>query len=328
MAIDAAIIGAGSMGTALAQFISQNVREVFLFARRTEVVESINRERANKDYFPALRLRKNIRAFSMGELGNINEVQALILAVPSSSIREVADTLKEYPRDRIIISVAKGIEYPSLKTMSQVIAEETGNENVIAFSGATFADEIAYGRVAGVTLGIRNETPKPLLTRMFDGFGLDYSRDIETVELCGVLKNVYAIALGMWDSVMGGHNGHYAFLTLCFKEMNDILRVISSDEEIATKFCCFGDLNLTCNVDKSRNRTLGLMLGKKLVLPGGVRASVVLEGVKSAKAIKEVASRHAVHAPIAGFVSEVLEGRTEIDEEIYRVFKVATMKGR
>ncbi len=306
------IIGAGSMGTALAQSISTRVEEVTLYGRRQEVVDSVNHDRCNKSYFPGLRLNPNIHAKSISNSLDLADCEAIIITTPSSEVRSVVSIIRDELADTILITVAKGLEYPSLKTMSDIILEESKNPDIVSFSGPNFADEIAYGHIAGATVGTADTSLRATMSDLFGSFILDFSDDVRAVELCGVLKNVYAIGTGMWDSVYSNYNEHYTFLNMCYKEMCSFLNVISRDKNIFTKFCCFGDFNLTANVDKSRNRTLGLMIGKNIVKTPYLDSGVTFEGSKSVKGIIELADKHNIDMPIAKFVYDVLSGNNNI----------------
>jgi len=306
------IIGAGSMGTALAQSISNRVGEIVIYGRRQEVVDSINSDRCNRDYFPSLQLNPNIHARLISDRLDITDCEAIIIAVPSSEVRSIANTIGDELADTILIAISKGLEYPSLKTMSELIFEESKNPNIVCFSGPNFADEIAYGHVAGATIGTDNSSLRAMMSDLFSRFILDFSDDVRAVELCGVLKNVYAIGTGMWDSVYSNYNEHYTFLNMCYKEMCAFLKVISHDGDIFTKFCCFGDFNLTANVDKSRNRTLGLMIGKSIIKTPYLDSSVTFEGSKSVKGVVDLADKYNVNMPIANFVYDVLGGNNSI----------------
>jgi glycerol-3-phosphate dehydrogenase (NAD(P)+) len=306
------IIGAGSMGTALAQSISTRVEEVTLYGRRQEVADSVNHDRCNTSYFPGLRLNPNIRAKLISDSLDLADCEAIIIALPSSEVYSVVNTIWDELVDTTLITVAKGLEYPSLKTMSDIILEESKNPNIVSFSGPNFADEIAYGHIAGATVGTADTSLRATMSDLFGRFILDFSDDVRAVELCGVLKNVYAIGTGMWDSVYSNYNEHYTFLNMCYKEMCSFLNVISRDKNIFTKFCCFGDFNLTANVDKSRNRTLGLMIGKNIVKTPYLDSSVTFEGSKSVKGIIELADKHNIDMPIAKFVYDVLSGNDNI----------------
>ncbi|MDV4343095.1 NAD(P)-binding domain-containing protein [Methanoculleus sp. YWC-01] len=306
------VIGAGSMGTALAQSISTRVEEVILYGRRREVVDSVNNLRCNKNYFPSLHLNPNIRAKLTSDSLDLADCEAIIITIPSSEVRSAVNTIRDELSDTILITVAKGLEYPSLKTMSDVILEESKNPNIVSFSGPNFADEIVYGHLAGATIGTDNSSLREIMSDLFREFILDFSDDVRAVELCGVLKNVYAIGTGMWDSVYSNYNEHYMFLNMCYKEMCTFLREISRDKDIFTKFCCFGDFNLTANVDKSRNRTLGLMIGKNIIKTPYLDSGVTFEGSKSVKGIVELADRHNIDMPIAKFVYDVLSGNNNV----------------
>jgi glycerol-3-phosphate dehydrogenase (NAD(P)+) len=306
------VIGAGSMGTALAQSISTKAGEVVLYGRKQEVVDSINGDRYNKNYFPGLLLNPNIHARLISNGQDITKCDAIVIAVPSSEVRPVVSAISDGLADKILITVSKGLEYPSLKTMSEIIFEESKNPNIVCLSGPNFADEIAYGHIAGATVGVDDPSLRPTISGLFGEFILDFSDDVRAVELCGVLKNVYAIGTGMWDSVYSNYNEHYTFLNMCYKEMCAFLKVLSHDRDIFTKFCCFGDFNLTANVDKSRNRTLGLMIGKNIIKTPYLESGITFEGSKSVKGIIELANKHNVEMPITKFIYDVLDGNNDL----------------
>ena len=306
----AAIIGPGSFGTALAQAISRNVSDVYLFGRNEEIISSIKKNRINPKYYPQTELNPNIKAFNLAiDCDLLETADLVVFSVPSGVTREAAKRLSAHLKGNLIVSCAKGIEYPSLKLMSQIIQDETSNQRVSSLSGATFADELMRGFCCGTTLGINEYASRDTLFDVFRRpyFLLDLSRDVKGVELCGVLKNVYAIATGIFDSVSMSHNEHYAFLTMCFKELQRVVQEFTQDQDLPGKFCGFGDLNLTANVDKSRNRTLGMFIGKLLIGATAAGSSVVLEGVNSVRALKKKCKLSHLDTPIIDFVDAVLQ---------------------
>lgn len=314
------VIGPGSFGTAIAQLISPNVDTVNLFGRNEGIIDSINQNNINNVYHPLIKLNSNIKAFKLEESKIIEESDLVVFCVPSGSTRSVAKSLKESLDDKILISTAKGIEYPSLNYMTQIIEEETGNDTIFSLSGPTFADELIRNVLSGITLGIDKQEYKKRVMRVFQSSSLllDYSNDVEGVELCSVLKNVYATAMGIFDTYFQGHNEHNALLNMCFKEMNNILNG-SGHNELSDKFCAFGDLNLTANTDKSRNRTLGLMLGKNIRLDP--RSSVTMESIKSVKAIKDKSEEMALNTPIINFVDSIFDENNNIRNSINQLIK-------
>lgn len=314
------VIGPGSFGTAIAQLISPNVDEVNLFGRNEGIINSINQNNVNNVYHPLIKLNKNINALKMEETKILNDSDLVVFCVPSGSTRSVAKTFKESLNDKILISTAKGIEYPSLNYMTQIIEEETGNETIFSLSGPTFADELIRNVLSGITFGIDKQRYKKTVMQVFKSPSLlsDYSEDVEGVEFCSVLKNVYATAMGIFDTYFQGHNEHTALLNLCFKEMNYILNS-SGHNDFSDKFCAFGDLNLTANIDKSRNRTLGLMLGKNMMLDS--RSTVTLESIRSVKAIKDKSTNLHIKMPIVSLVDSIFEGNGNIHQKINQLIQ-------
>ena len=322
----ACIVGTGSFGTSIAQLISRNLENVYLLSRNSEVIESINNFNINKYYYPSDKLSKNITCYDISNSEKfLDESDLIIFALPSGSTREVAAGLKiKNHGEKIILSTSKGIEFPSIKTMSQVIKQETGNNRIISFSGPTFADEMIYGDFTCGTFGIEEDNDhREVLLNVFksDNFLFDTSPDVTGVELCGVLKNIYSIAVGIFDSNSNSNNEHYAFLNLCFKEMYKILNEFSEDKDLILKFCAFGDFNLTTNSDKSRNRTLGLMVGKGMLNLNEFNPSIIFEGLKSVKALEMKTRESGIKAPIVNFVHEMLSDVEGVRNKLNNLLK-------
>lgn len=305
------IIGPGSFGTALAQLISKNTEEVYLFGRNKDVINSINNQRTNDVYFPLNHLNDNINAFHLkDDVNKLNETDLVILSVPSGVLSGVIKQLNPYLKDKIIISSIKGINYPSLNLMTEIIKDQTQNDNVFSISGPTFADELINNILSALTIGIDNSDYRKSIEKLFYSPSLftDFSADVQGVEFCGVLKNVYAVALGIFDSQFYGNNSHYAFLNLCFKEMRALLDKMGYDMNLSNNYCGFGDFNLTACVDKSRNRTLGLMIGKDIALDFD-NSTITMEGFRSAMAIQEMSRKIGKDFPIINFVNKAFKDR-------------------
>ena len=318
------IIGAGSYGTALAQVISYNVDQVFLLGRDKSIIDEINKNKVNKNYFPSLKLSDNIRALQLfQDIECIKESDVIVFSLPSGVTREIAKKLASHVSGKLIISTSKGIEYPSLNTMSQAIVKATGNKNVFCFSGPTFADELIRGFLSGFTIGANNSEGKETVCGLLNSPNIlcDFSDDIVGVELCGVLKNVYSISVGIFDSYSNSNNEHYMFLNLCFKEMKYIIDKVASDSELIQRFCFFGDFNLTTNSDKSRNRTLGLMVGKGLLKLNEFNPSIIFEGMKSVKAIRKKSNQLGLDTPIVNFAHAALNKKGNIKVDINKLLE-------
>lgn len=279
------VIGAGSFGTAIAQVLSWNAERVRLMARRSEVVENINRTRENSAYHPGVKLRDNIEATLM-DGSVLEESEYVFMAVPSGNLRSIVRSMNSSLEDKKIVSCIKGIEHPGLKTMSSVIREETGSRTVFSISGPNFADELIRGMTSGITVGASTRYAREIAGLLKSPrIILDHSENVEGVEFCGILKNVYAVAMGILDGQITGENHRHSLLTLCFREMNLILNEMGYGE-LHDRFCGFGDFLLTSTTDKSRNRTLGLMLGKKMRLSED--STITIESLRSIRAIREL----------------------------------------
>ncbi len=318
------IIGCGSYGTALAQLISSNVNQVFLFGRDFSLLNEINKNNVNKIYFPSIKLNENIKAFHITKDAEyIKDCDVIVFSVPSGVTRDVARKLSDYIKGKMIISTAKGIEYPSLNTMTQAIKKVTSNKSVYCFSGPTFADELIMGYLSGFTVGANDKEGRDMISDLLSSPNIlcDFSDDIEGVELCGVLKNVYSISVGIFDSFSHSNNEHYTFLNLCFKEMKNIVDEVAKDKDLIHKFCCFGDFNLTTNTDKSRNRTLGLMVGKGLLKLNEFNPSIIFEGMKSVKAIRKKSNQLGLDTPIVNFAHAALNKKGNIKVDIHKLLE-------
>lgn len=318
----AAVIGAGSFGTSIAQVISKKANEVKIFGRNENVIHSINTDHVNNIYHPLVDLNSNITACNISKSYiSLDESKLIIFCVPSGAVRDVANKYHEFLSDKIIISAAKGIEYPSLKYMTQIIKEESGSDSVISLSGPTFADELIRNVLSGITFGVNGSKNERDILDLFrsPNILIDVSTNVEGVELCGILKNIYAVATGIFDSFFHGFNEHYTFLNLCFKEMKYILDEMGN-YNMSDKFCAFGDLNLTANSDKSRNRTLGLILGKNIELDPN-RSTITLESLKSAKAIKVKTDELNLNVPIINFVDSSFNDPRNMREKVNSLLK-------
>lgn len=269
-------------------------------------------------YFPLNHLNNNINAFHLKDDVNLlDETDLVILSVPSGVLGGIVSELRPHLKDKIIISSIKGINYPSLNLMTEIIKNNTQNDSVFSISGPTFADELINNILSALTIGIDNSDYRTSIEKLFYSPSLftDFSSDVQGVEFCGVLKNVYAVALGIFDSQFYGNNSHYAFLNMCFKEMRVLLDEMGHDMNLSNNYCGFGDFNLTACVDKSRNRTLGLMIGKDIALDFK-NSTITMEGFRSAMAIHEMSRKIGKDFPIINFVNRAFKDRRCVKTEL------------
>ena len=299
------VIGAGSLGTALAQTIAENVDTVYLHLRRKELADTINSTGFNSEYYPNTKLEENIVATT--DLNDLKNCSIIILSIPSSAFRQTLESLKGViDEDTILVTTAKGIEYPSLKTMGKLI-EEYFNENYVALSGPNFASEIVLklATVSNIASKSKENAMKVkdvLTTQQFKVKVLD---DVIGLEICGVTKNVNAIANGICEGMNINENARYGVLTKGYDDTKKIIKAIGGEETTAGEYCGFGDLVLTSTSSESRNHTLGMLYGQRIIVDEKA-SGIVFEGKNSIMAIKEICEKTGTKSVIVDFVFDVI----------------------
>lgn len=305
MTLNVGVIGAGSLGTAIAQIMSENVNEVLLHVRKQELCDDINNKRYNTQYYPNQKLKENIKATV--DVDDLKNCEIIFLAIPSSAFRDTLKNLKEViSNDTILVTTAKGIEYPSLKTMGDLISEYF-DENYVALSGPNFASEIMLNQPTVTNISSRNpensrKVKEVLATKQFKVKIID---DIKGIELCGVLKNVNAIANGICEGMNINENARYSILTRGFIDTIRIIESFGGNSDTAHEYCGFGDLILTSTSFESRNHTLGILYGQRLIIDE-VASGIVFEGKNSIRAVKDICDNNSIHSDIVNFVYNVI----------------------
>ena len=299
------VIGAGSLGTALAQTIAQNVDEVCLQLRRENLAEAINETRFNTEYYPNTRLLDNITATT--DLNDLNDCKVIFLSIPSSAFRTTLESLKGVVSDdAILVTTAKGIEYPSLKTMGNLV-EEYFDDQYVALSGPNFASEIVLNQPTVSNIASKNrqnaETVKRVLST--DQYKVKIIDDVIGLEICGVIKNINAIANGICEGMNVNENARYGVLTKGFDDTIKIIKSVGGNESTAGEYCGFGDLVLTSTSFESRNHTLGMLYGQRLIVDEKA-SGVVFEGKNSIMAIKDICDKNDIESVIVNFVFDVI----------------------
>lgn len=299
------VMGAGSLGTAIAQTISENVNQVILHLRRKELRDSINETRYNTEYYPNTKLKDNIIATT--DLNDLKDCGIIFLTIPSSAFRSSLKTLKDYiSPDTILVTTAKGIEYPSLKTMGNLI-EEYFDDNFVALSGPNFASEIVLNLATVSNIASKNRESSELVKSVLSTpqFKVKIIDDVIGLEMCGVLKNINAIANGICEGMNINENARYGVLTKGFEDTKDIIKNIGGDESTAGEYCGFGDLVLTSTSLESRNHTLGMLYGQRIIVDEKA-SGIVFEGKNSIMAIKDICDKNNIKSVTVDFVYDVI----------------------
>ena len=305
MDLNVGVIGAGALGTAISQQISENISELILLLRNKELCDDINNLGYNTQYYPNSKLNDNIKATI--DINDLSDCDIIFLAIPSSAFRKTLEDLKPIvKKDVIIVTTAKGIEYPSLKTMGKII-EEYFDDNYVALSGPNFASEIMLNLPTVTNIASKSyenslKVKKVLTTKQFKVKIID---DICGIELCGILKNINAIANGICEGMNVNENARFGILTRGFKDTIMIIEAMGGKSETVHEYCGFGDLILTSTSHESRNHTLGILYGQRLIIDENA-SGIVFEGKNSIKAIKEICSNNNISSGTVNFVYYVI----------------------
>ena len=299
------IIGAGSLGTAIGQTVALNVDEVILLLRKEKLKTTINESHYNSEYYPNTRLRDNIVATL--DINDLKDCEVIFLTIPSSAFRATLTDLKTIiGNNTILVTTAKGIEYPSLKTMGKII-EEYYDNNYVALSGPNFASEIVLNLPTITNIGSNNMDNCKIVKKVLetDYFKIKIIKDVLGVELSGVIKNINAIANGICEGMNINENARYAVLTKGFKETADIIKNFGGDISTASEYCGFGDLVLTSTSTESRNHTLGMLYGQRIIVDEKA-SGIVFEGKNSIMAVKDICKNTNTECVVVDFVNDVI----------------------
>lgn len=311
-----AVIGAGSWGTALAAVLAKNGHDTVLWARETEVVAQIRDTRTNGVFLPDVLLPDSLRATT--DLPSAVLGAGLVVSVaPAQFVSVVMEGAAPHlASDAIVVSASKGIEINTLRRMDEVMDEvlsTSQKERFSVLSGPSFAVEVARGEPTAVVVASRSEEAARTVQSRFQNrhFRVYTGPDVIGVELGGALKNVIALGAGVAAGLGFGHNTLAALMTRGLAEITRLGVAMGARRETFSGLAGMGDLVLTCTGDLSRNRTVGVRLGRGETLEailGETRS--VAEGVKTVEAVVELAARYDVEMPIANEVHAVLtQGR-------------------
>ncbi|MGC9666287.1 NAD(P)H-dependent glycerol-3-phosphate dehydrogenase [Planosporangium sp. 12N6] len=326
----AAVLGAGSWGTAFAKVLGDAGNEVTLWARRPEVATAIREQHANPDYLPEMRLPATVTATADPRQA-IEGADLVVLAVPSQTLRDnLGDWAGHFGADATFVSLMKGIELGTLKRMSEVIVEAAGvePERVAVVSGPNLAPEIAAEQIAATVVACTDteraaRVQKAIATRYLRPYTND---DVVGCELGGAVKNVIALACGMAQGLGFGDNTKATLITRGLAETARLGVALGADPLTFAGLAGVGDLVATCSSPLSRNRTFGEHLGRGESLEQAQAATrYTAEGVKSCLSIRDLALKYGVEMPITEQVERVchegLDPRVAVEALMGRQFK-------
>ncbi|MEF2964370.1 NAD(P)H-dependent glycerol-3-phosphate dehydrogenase [Paenibacillus sp. M1] len=311
MSEKAAVLVAGSWGTALASVLADKGLDVAIWTRNEAQRDEINTLHRNERFLPGVELGPNLRATTdMGEA--VEGAKAVVIVAPSSAVREVAKSLKAYYRkDMLVVHATKGFEIESMKRVSTVIAEELGCEEgrIVVLSGPSHAEEVVKRYPTTVVVASLEDDQAAAAQDLFMNpyFRVYTNRDLVGVELAGALKNIIALGAGMSDGLGYGDNAKAALLTRGLAEITRIGVEMGANPLTFAGLAGIGDLVVTATSRHSRNWRAGFMLGEGKPLQEVLGSmGMVVEGIRTTKAAHAISEKFQVQMPIAAQLYHVL----------------------
>lgn len=328
-----AVLGAGSWGTALAISLAQTGHEVCLWARRAEAAERMAAERHNPTYLPDVVIPDAVQITADLEAA-VTDPEMWVMAAPSQSIRALAQRVRPHAHpDRIVVSVAKGIENDTLQTTTQVLADVLAPpvpvERIAVLSGPSHAEEVGEGRpttlvAAAPDLAVAREVQETFMSPRLRVYATD---DVMGVEIGGAVKNILAIAAGISDGVGYGDNAKAALVTRGLAEITRLGLALGAEPATFSGLAGLGDLVVTCFSRHSRNRYFGEQIGRGRTLEEvEEEMKMVAEGVKTTLSVRELAERHGVEMPITEAVHAILFRHLRPEDAVYELMTRAAKR--
>ncbi len=312
-----AVIGAGSWGTALANLLAKKGHTVRVWSFEADVAATINDAHENTKYMKGFELAPTLTASTSLE-DVVRGADAVLSISPAQHVRGVMAQASPFlAPDTLVISASKGIELGSLKTMAHVLAEVLPTDiaaDSVYLSGPSFALEVAREQPTAVTIAGRQADATTRAQQLFQTpyFRAYTSDDVIGIELGGALKNVIAVAAGMGIGLGLGHNATAALITRGLAEISRLGVKLGANPLTLAGLSGMGDLILTCTGDLSRNRHVGVELGRGRAIDDILGEMVmVAEGVQTSRAAYMLAHASEIEMPIVAEVYAVIfEGRT------------------
>jgi glycerol-3-phosphate dehydrogenase (NAD(P)+) len=312
------VVGGGAWGTALAVQAVRAGEDVEIILRNADLAEKINKAGENDLYLPGVPLPGALRATTTYD--GLRDSDAVLLVTPAQHLRETLTKLAAHWTDNLpAVICSKGIEKETGVLMAQVVTDTLGNVPVAVLSGPTFAQEVAVGLPAAITLACEDRVVGKRLVDLIGTpeFRPYFSTDVAGVEVAGAIKNVLAIASGVVAGLKLGDNARAALITRGIAEMSRLAVAMGGRVETMMGLAGLGDLTLTCTGTLSRNYTFGVALGE------GRKAQDILaerrsvtEGVHTAASITAVAAKYGVEMPICTAVDQVANHNADLRSTI------------
>ena len=307
------MIGAGGWGTAMMISLAGRHKDLVLYCRKPETAEKLNRERENKEYLPGVHLPEVIRITS--DLKEAVEgAGCVVICTPSKAVADTAGKIAKWlEKDAVVVSASKGLADDEGHRLSEVIAQKVAGttDRIVALSGPNHAEEVGAGLPCATVAASEVPEAVQIVQDLFMSpvFRVYRSDDIRGVEYGGALKNIMALACGVLDGIKLGDNSRAALMTRGLVEMTRFGVRFGAKMNTFFGLSGMGDLVVTCTSSHSRNHTAGVMMGEgktaKEIVEG---TNMVVEGMRTALLVHEIAKREHIDMPITEEVCCLING--------------------
>lgn len=304
------ILGTGAYGISLALMFNENVSNIVMWTRFAEERDRINRTRENEKVLKGIKLPNNI-VITDNMKEAVNDADVIVVAVPAGAVDEVAIELKNYYKKKQHICIAsKGIEQDTCLFVENVILRHIYTKRIAVISGGSFAVDIVKKVPIGLSLATKNKTTERILKKTLQNsyLKLRATKDVLGVSVCGSIKNVIAIAAGMLAGMGYPESTQCMFITESLHDIKNLIKALGGSKKTILSFAGFGDLLLTCTSYKSRNFTLGKLIGEgndKSVVQEYMN-NTTIEGLYTLKSIYRLIKNKNVDMPIIDLIYNII----------------------
>lgn len=301
------ILGSGAYGCALATVLNNNKHEVTLWTPFEKEVQNLS-ETHESPVLPGVKLPEALNFTTNMEI--VTKADLIIIAIPTAFLNSTAKKLKKYYNDKPICIATKGIEQGSCRFVYDIIKENLKTDKLAIISGPSFAIDIVHKSPVGLTLASQDKDTIEIITKALSNnyFKLRKTNDIIGTEICGAIKNVIAIASGMIAGMDMTESTKAMFITESLHDIKSLIKGLGSDGDTVLTYAGFGDLLLTATSEKSRNYSLGYMIGKgatKEEIQNYI-SNTTVEGLYTLKAINDLVEGKDVDMPIINLIDEII----------------------
>ena len=312
------VMGGGAWGTTVAKLLSDKNSNVLLWAKETQVKKDIEKTRINKTYLNKIKLNKSLKITN--HLEDLSELDILFVVIPTQYIKATLKPLKKIiKRNCILVNCAKGIDIRSTSLISEVINKTLPSNRLAIMSGPNFALEIALGKPTATLIAAQKISDAKYIANLISSktFRPYLSNDIIGAQICGAMKNVYAIGCGIIVGKNFGENAVASVIARSFAEIKSVGKKLGAQPETLSGLSGLGDLFLTCSSKKSRNFSLGFDLAKGKKLENLlISKKTIAEGAYTVKAIKKLGKKLKLSLPLNDAIYKILYQNKNINNTI------------